>query len=351
MKLGEKKERRKVLLVKFRELGGVAMTVPAVYDASIANPDVEFYFLTRHHEAELFINTPPNLTVLPVNLDNFSGFGGMRRLASGLQKRYGITHMLDLQSDRDSMALRFLMRLKGVGVYGINNGDRAKRELTRPHNKVLVQLKPQTHRDREVFYKAGIALANDFDTVWGKDKGDPELFRTVSGTKQPGEHWLAVAPFARYRGKVYPLDQTERVIEYFSKRPGEKIFVLGYGDEECGKISKLANRYPGVVNMAAADLGLAAELALLSHCDVMLSMDAANMHLASLVGLRVVSVWGATHPYTGFMGWRQRTRDVVQLDMTCRPCSVSGDRPCLRGDYHCLAGITPKMVIDRLLGC
>lgn len=77
-------------------------------------------------------------------------------------------------------------------------------------------------------------------------------------------------------------------------------------------------------------------------------MDSANMHLASLVGLRTVSVWGATHPYTGFLGWRQRTRDVVQLDMTCRPCSVFGDRPCFRGDYHCLAGITPKMIIEKL---
>ena len=43
------------------------------------------------------------------------------------------------------------------------------------------------------------------------------------------------------------------------------------------------------------------ELNLMSHLDVMLSMDSANMHLASLVNIPVVSVWGATHPYAGFM--------------------------------------------------
>ena len=27
---------------------------------------------------------------------------------------------------------------------------------------------------------------------------------------------------------------------------------------------------------------------------------------------------------------------------------AQGDRPCERGDYHCLAGITPKMIIERV---
>lgn len=161
---------------------------------------------------------------------------------------------------------------------------------------------------------------------------------------------MAVAPFAKHKGKIYPIENLERVIEHFSRKEGCRIFIFGFGEQEKETIAKLSRRYAGVVNMAEAQLGIAAELALLSHCDVMLSMDSANMHLASLVGLRTVSVWGATHPYTGFLGWRQRTRDVVQLDMTCRPCSVFGDKPCLRGDYHCLAGITPKMIIDKLEG-
>ncbi len=36
------------------------------------------------------------------------------------------------------------------------------------------------------------------------------------------------------------------------------------------------------------------------------------MHLASLTGTRVVSVWGATHPYCGFMGWQQKEEDAIQ---------------------------------------
>ena len=349
MKIGGKRETRKVLVTKLGELGGVAMTVPTVYDACLANPEIEFVYLTRHHESRVLINAPANLQVATVNMDNYKGLRGLYRLATGLLKRYGITHHIDLQGDMRMRMLGLIMRLKGVDVYEVDSVGRMKRELTRPHNKVLVQLKPQVDREKDVFYKAGIALSNDFETIWGKGKGDADLFAGVSEPKRDGEHWLAVAPFARHKGKVYPGDQLERVIDYFSKRDNQKIFIFGFGEEERAEIARYARRYQGVVNVAEADLGLAAELSLLSHCDVMLSMDSANMHLASLVGLRVVSVWGATHSYTGFMGWHQRTRDVVQLDMTCRPCSVAGDKPCLRGDYHCLAGITPKMVISKLL--
>ena len=343
-----KREKRRVLVTRFSALGDIAMTLPAVYDACYANPDDEFYFLTRHHPAQLFINRPANLTVLPVNFDNYKGPTGIWRLAKSLRKRYGITDMVDLHDVLRTQMLRAFLRLGGVRVEHLHKGRKQKRELTRRNNKVMVQLKSTPQRYEGVFRRAGIALANDFQSLYGDGRGNPAEFAAVSGPKRDGEWWMAVAPFAKHPGKIYPIEQLEKVVEHFDQRPGARIFVFGFGAEETAKIEAMARRYKSVVNMASAQLGIGPELALLSHCDVMVSMDSANMHLASLVGLRCVSIWGATHPYTGFLGWRQKTRDVVQLDMTCRPCSVFGDRPCLRGDYHCLHGITPQMIIQKI---
>ena len=342
------KERRSILISRFSALGDIAMTLPPVYDACAANPDFEFYFLTRHHPAQIFINRPANLTIVPVNLDNYKGIRGMARLAKSLHKRYGVTDFVDLHDVVRTKLLRMFLRFYGVKINCIDKGRKAKKELTRRTNKLLVQLKPMPERYREVFYKAGIALANDFESLFGDALGDINDVVGITGHKSPGEKWIALAPFAKHKGKIYPIEQMERVVEHFDKAGNVKIFIMGFGDEESETIGRLASRYDSVVNMAAANLGIGAELSLLSHCDLMLSMDSANMHLASLVGLRTISVWGATHPYTGFMGWKQRTRDVVQLDMTCRPCSVFGDKPCFRGDYHCLRGITPKMIVDKL---
>ena len=93
---------------------------------------------------------------------------------------------------------------------------------------------------------------------------------------------------------------------------------------------------------------MAEELALMSHLDVMLAMDSGNMHLASLVGTPVVSVWGATHPYAGFMGWGQSEKNAVQISLPCRPCSIFGNKPCIRGDYACLRQITPNQIIEKV---
>lgn len=101
--------------------------------------------------------------------------------------------------------------------------------------------------------------------------------------------------------------------------------------------------------IAHSEFDLAGEIAMMQQLDVMLTMDSANMHLASLVGTPVVSVWGGTHPYAGFLGWNQKDTDCVQLDMPCRPCSVYGNKPCLRGDYACLKGITPEMIVGKVM--
>ena len=86
----------------------------------------------------------------------------------------------------------------------------------------------------------------------------------------------------------------------------------------------------------------------MSHLDVMLSMDSANMHLASLVATPVVSVWGATHPYAGFMGWNQNPENVIQIPLECRPCSIFGQKACLRGDYACMNRIAPETIVEQI---
>ena len=81
----------------------------------------------------------------------------------------------------------------------------------------------------------------------------------------------------------------------------------------------------------------------------MVTMDSANMHLATISSTPTVSIWGATHPYCGFKGWKQNDSDLIQLPMTCRPCSVFGSKQCFRGDYMCLNGIRPETVAGKII--
>ena len=166
--------------------------------------------------------------------------------------------------------------------------------------------------------------------------------------KPRGEKWIGIAPFAAHKGKIYPLEKMERVIELLLERePNCHIFLFGGGAEERELLTQWESRHD---RCTCALLGsLYNELVLMSHLDTMVSMDSANMHLASLTGTRVVSVWGATHPFAGFMGWNQSPADAVQTTLPCRPCSIFGNKPCLHGDYPCLNSITPEEIVEKVL--
>ena len=113
-------------------------------------------------------------------------------------------------------------------------------------------------------------------------------------------------------------------------------------------LGEWARDIPNVVSIAAKRYGFAVELPLMSWLDAMVSMDSGNMHMAALVNVPVVSVWGATHPYCGFAPWKQSPDNIVQLSLPCRPCSVFGNKECYLGDFRCMRSITPQMIIDKV---
>ena len=322
------------------------MTIPELYNVCMANPATQFVMLTGLHPSSLFINKPENLTVKGVDLKNYKGAGGMRRLLNEVLKEHKIDLYIDLHDVIRTKLLRLFSFFKGIRSYKLRKGRSGKSSLTRKNHKVLLQLKPTMCRYREAFQRAGLQTGDFFKTLFPPGAAVPAL----PFEKREGEKWLAVAPFAKHPGKIYPPEQMEEVIAHYAERGHHRIFVFGYGEVESEIIRRWSEKWPDVVNMAGMSLGLPAELVLLKECDVMVSMDSANMHFASLVGLRTVSIWGATHPFAGFMGWNQSPEDVVQLDMTCRPCSVFGNKPCIRGDYHCLRGISPQLIIDKIDG-
>ena len=167
--------------------------------------------------------------------------------------------------------------------------------------------------------------------------------------KAPGEVWIGIAPFAAHAGKIYPLQLMEEAVRKIVRRhPGCRLFLFGGGVEETSALDEWSAKFDRCVNASAQLGGIGSELILMSHLDVMISMDSANMHMASITGTPVVSIWGATHPYAGFMGWQQDKGNVVQADMPCRPCSIFGNKPCLRGDYLCLKSIPPEEIVERV---
>lgn len=104
----------------------------------------------------------------------------------------------------------------------------------------------------------------------------------------------------KHRGKIYPVDEMEQVVACLSKCEDYTVFLFGGRGYEEAILEQWEFQYPRVKSVVGK-YALDNELALISQLDVLLCMDSANMHFASLVGTRVISIWGATHPYAVFM--------------------------------------------------
>ena len=341
---------RSVLIARFSALGDVAMTVPVLYSACAIYPDVTFTIVTRSVMTSIFINHPANLNVVGVNLDNYSGATGIYRLFRELRDTYRFDAFIDLHDVLRTKLLRMFCHIHGLPVATINKGRKGKQALTRRHNKVLLPLTSTRARYRQTFHRIGLPVDNRFEGLYGHSPHvDPEIFSQITPPKENGEAWVGIAPFAKHAGKIYPPALMEQVVRHLSSLGYVRIFLFGAGDNEEETLSMWAQQYPDTISLAGKRYGFPVELALVSNLNVMVTMDSANMHLASLVNTPVISIWGATHPYCGFKGWRQKEDDIIQLPMTCRPCSVFGNKPCFRDDYHCLRGISPQVILDHVM--
>ena len=340
---------KNIVAVRFSALGDVAMTLPALYSAAIENPDIRFFFLTRPLFAKFAVNPPENLKVIGVDLNGrYKGVLGMAKLARMIVKELKADILIDLHDVLRTKMLRGWVSLAGKKVTVINKGRSEKKALVASRNKQFRQLLPMTERYVRTIRNAGIEPGNNFRSVFDRIPADSSLYATVAGKDAGNKKRIGIAPFAKHQGKIYPLQKMEEVVKALSEIPDAEIFLFGGGKEEAEVLGKWEKKYPGTISLADKKLGFAAELALMSTLKVMLSMDSGNMHLASLCGTPVVSVWGATHPYCGFMGFRQKESDAVQLSLPCRPCSVFGDKKCIYGNYKCLNEIKTEDILRKI---
>jgi|HubBroStandDraft_2_1064218.scaffolds.fasta_scaffold26189_2 ADP-heptose:LPS heptosyltransferase len=81
-------------------------------------------------------------------------------------------------------------------------------------------------------------------------------------------------------------------------------------------------------------------IGVLSFCDLLVCNDSGPMHIANLLGVPVVAVFGPQRPeWFGPRGPQDRV--VIRPEMWCRPCFDY----CMFGEPHCLRSITPAEVI------
>jgi len=325
-------------------MGDVAMTVPVLQQLLQQNPDVKITVLTQNFLAPLFEPLERTAVHAIETKGKHKGLTGLYRLFGELKKQYQFDAIADLHNVLRSKVISTFFKIAGVKTATIDKGRKEKRELTSRRNKRLVQLKTSFQRYADVFNSLGLPLDLDvFQIPFSKQPLPSEMGPLFAGAKKN----ICIAPFAKHEEKMYPPAKMKMILQNLSGNPQYRVFLLGGGKNEVLILNEWVKDFPGVINLAGK-FSFKEELAIISHMDLMISMDSANMHLASLFGVPVVSIWGATHPFAGFYGWAQPAANAVQIDLYCRPCSVFGNKPCYRRDHACMQQLPEDIIIEKV---
>ena len=334
-----------ILIIRTSAIGDVAMTIPVVYSVAEDNPQDAFTMLTHTSVMPLFINHPPNLQVIGINTKTTEkSFFSLLRFGWALRANK-FDMVIDLHNVLRSWILDFIIRLTGAKIYIMKKLRSANKQISARPPKKIFQIRPVINRYSDVFRTAGFKFEVTFVSLFAKNPVDETAVKAMAGDKTG--FWIGIAPFARHKGKIYPIDKMEKIVARYAKRSDCKLFLFGGGGDEKNILDRWESIYKHTVNVSG-HFTMDMELVLMSRLDVMVSMDSANMHLALLTGAKVVSIWGATHPYAGFYGYRRDENKIVQTNLPCRPCSVYGNKPCYRRDYACLTQIKPENIIEKI---
>jgi ADP-heptose:LPS heptosyltransferase len=327
-------------------MGDVAMTVPVLLNLLEQHPEVRITILSRPFFKPFFKDLP-RTHFFSVDLkERHKGFLGLLRLFYDVRK-LKIDVVADLHNVLRSKVVRTLFLLTAHKTAYTDKGRKEKKQLTRLENKEIYPLKNMFERHLSTFVQLGFAI----------DLSKPNVLPTQTITESitgkiifdSTKKNIGIAPFAQYYSKVYPKDLMQQVVDELASNADCQLYLFGGGNKEIILLKEMKQNHQNV-HLVAGALSFEDELTLISNLDVMLSMDSGNAHIAAMFGVKVVTLWGATHPYAGFSPFNQPKENSIVSDrekFPFLPTSVYGNKK-VSGYEEVMRSIAPTAIIEKI---
>jgi lipopolysaccharide heptosyltransferase II len=326
-----------VLAVRFSSIGDVLLTTPLLRAIRRRHPGARITVLTKQAYAPLLSHNPHLDQVLGVSPERT-----LTKLARELRAAR-FTHLLDLHKSLQSRAVRALVP-----------GRWATYPKHRVARAVLIHTKRNLYRDARPVPERYFAAARGLDVI--PDGEPPDLF-LADGTEPEIAEWLmragmmpeqqlvALAPGTAHATKRWPLEHWRSLVNQLLKKD-LGIVVVG-GPEDAALGASLTEVAGGRTLNAAGRFGLQHTGALLQRASAVVSGDTGVMHMATAVRTPAVALFGPTVRHFGFFPYTGRA-EVIELGLSCRPCSSKGGPECPLGHHRCMRDITPSQVYQAV---
>ncbi|NOT37091.1 MAG: glycosyltransferase family 9 protein [Saprospiraceae bacterium] len=344
----------RILIIRFSALGDVVLIIPVIRELLRNNPKAQIFILTNSRFSPVFQNLE-NVHVLPFNAKrDFAGIIGLFMLFLKLNE-YKFDSIIDLHKSLRSRILSFFFTIKGYKVFSIDKGRSMKKKLLGKLTSTTNPLEHTTERYRKVFLNAGYKLQNLisdslFSGIVISESEKINISEKVNYYQSNKK--IGLAPFSQNKLKELPFRKINELVKCLLNSRDTFIFLFGYGESEMEQMKLIQELDSKRIFISSELFNFREELALMSTLSTMITMDSANMHMAELCGCsNVISVWGPTHSAIGFSPFISGIKNIIEIPvdkLSCRPCSVFGNKPCHRGDHACMERIEVKSILEKI---
>lgn len=335
-------DKKHILVIRFSAVGDAAIAVPVLRALLQQNPQVKVSVATQSFLKPVF-ETVEGVEVLPAEIrSKHKGISGLYRFYKEIKKE-DFDAIADLHSSLRSRIIKMFFLLSAVGSKTIDKGRAEKRALV--GGKSFKPLRSTTQRYADVFRALGFKVDLDKDIFPAKQPVPEQVYKLIGTGTKP---WIGIAPFAFHDTKMYPLDLMEKVIDNLSKSGDYQLILFG-GKKELFELQRLSDTYSNTI-YTFGKISFEQEIKLISNLDLMVSMDSGNAHLAAMQGVKVLTLWGVTHPYAGFYPYKQPESNALLSDrkqFPLIPTSIYGNK-APESYKDVMRTITVESVIEKI---
>ena len=312
---------RKILLIRLSSLGDIVLLTPVI---EILSKKAEIHLITQEEYKELFENDSRVKEIHSLK-------NGFRDSIETLKEIRKINFDMSVDLHLKPLSLIFLLfsKAKRKRFY--------RKRLMERRLSVLLKRKIKEIPISYLYYRPFSIFIKSV-----KNLPLPRIY-PPEGNKLPlPEKFVALAPGAKYETKRWP-----GFLELAKLLKKEiKIPIVLVGDSRDLDIAKEIEREVEVMNLVGKTT-LRELIFVLSKSSFLVSNDSGTGHLAAALGKPVYILFGPTIPEFGFRPHGFLVR-IFEVEIPCRPCSLHGEKKCMRGDLACLSEISHKEVYNAI---
>lgn len=323
----------RVLIIRLSSIGDIILTTPVLKALKEKFPDIIIDFLIIDKFKEAIIGSKYIDNLILFNKNKNDGLFNMIKFGKEL-KENNYDYVFDLHAKVRSYVIS-----KAIGAKTFRYRKRGV-------------LKSLLVKSRVIKYKVDDTIVKNYFGAFkelgleykGEDLdfpfGNEDLERVVKlGIEF--EDVPVLAPGASKETKKWTEDGFGNLSKLLYKKYGKKPILIGARDEKemCERIKKISN--DSALNLAG-ELTLKESAALLSKAKFLVTNDSGPFHIARGVKCPTFVIFGPTSPE---MFEYDNKNILIYGKEKCSPCSLHGDKKCMRGHFKCMKNITAEDVL------